>query len=186
MTQMKPAICVFCGSRPGKEPRYLQAAVFLGHLMATEGIGLVYGGATSGLMGAVADSVLEKGGTVIGVLPEFLSSKEIAHKEITELILVPTMHERKLLMYEKSIAFIALPGGIGTLEELVEVTSWNQLGVLSKPIGILNVNGFFDPLLRQLDHMVEEGFLDSQTREWIEVSADPEELFEKIIKRSRI
>lgn len=183
---MKPAICVFCGSRPGKEPRYLQAAVFLGHLMATEGVGLVYGGATSGLMGAVADSVLEKGGSVIGVLPEFLTNKEIAHKGLTELILVPTMHERKLLMYEKSIAFIALPGGIGTLEELVEVTSWNQLGVLSKPIGILNVNGFFDPLLKQLDHMVEEGFLDSQTREWIDISADPEELFEKIIKRSRL
>ncbi|TGK06944.1 TIGR00730 family Rossman fold protein [Leptospira semungkisensis] len=183
---MKPAICVFCGSRPGTDPRYLQAAEFLGHLMASEGLGLVYGGATSGLMGAVADSVLEKGGTVIGVLPEFLSQKEIAHKKITELILVPTMHERKLLMYEKSVAFIALPGGIGTLEELVEVTSWNQLGVLSKPIGLLNVNGFFDPLLKQLDHMVQEGFLDSQTRDWIEVSADPENLLEKILKRTRL
>ncbi|TGK02937.1 TIGR00730 family Rossman fold protein [Leptospira langatensis] len=183
---MKPAICVFCGSRPGKDPRYLQAAEYLGHLMASEGLGLVYGGATSGLMGAVADSVLEKGGLVIGVLPEFLSQKEIAHKQITELILVPTMHERKLLMYEKSIAFIALPGGIGTLEELVEVTSWNQLGVLSKPIGLLNVNGFFDPLLKQLDHMVEEGFLDSQTRDWIEVSSDPENLLERILKRTRL
>ncbi len=183
---MKPAICVFCGSRPGKDPRYLQAAEYLGHLLASEGIELVYGGATSGLMGAVADSVLEKGGKVIGVLPEFLSHKEIAHKQLTELILVPTMHERKLLMYEKSFAFIALPGGIGTLEELVEVTSWNQLGVISKPIGLLNVNGFFDPLLKQLDHMVEEGFLDSQTRDWIDVGPDPETLLERILKRSRM
>lgn len=183
---MKLAICVFCGSRPGKNPLYLQAAEYLGHIMAAEGIGLVYGGATSGLMGAIADSVLEKGGKVTGVLPEFLSNKEIAHKQITELILVPTMHERKLLMYEKSFAFIALPGGIGTLEELVEVTSWNQLGVLSKPIGLLNVNGFFDSLLAQLDYMVEEGFLDSQTRDWIEVSSDPDELLERILKRSRL
>ncbi|EPG64754.1 TIGR00730 family Rossman fold protein [Leptospira wolffii] len=183
---MKPAICVFCGSRPGKDPRYLQAAEYLGHLLASEGIGLVYGGATSGLMGAIADSVLEKSGTVIGVLPEFLSHKEIAHKKITELILVPTMHERKLLMYEKSFAFIALPGGIGTLEELVEVTSWNQLGVLSKPIGLLNVNGFFDSHLAQMDHMVDQGFLDSQTRDWIDVSGDPDELLERILKRTRL
>ncbi|EPG74567.1 TIGR00730 family protein [Leptospira fainei serovar Hurstbridge str. BUT 6] len=183
---MKPAICVFCGSRPGTDPKYLQAAEFVGHLLVSEGLDLVYGGATSGLMGTVADSVLEKGGKVIGVLPEFLSSKEIAHKKITELILVPTMHERKLLMYEKSVAFIALPGGIGTLEELVEVTSWNQLGVLSKPLGLLDVNGFFQPLLKQLDHMVLEGFLDSETRDGIEIHSDPDVLLERILKRIRL
>ncbi|TGK18070.1 TIGR00730 family Rossman fold protein [Leptospira fluminis] len=183
---MRPAICVFCGSRPGTDPKYQQAARFIGHLIASQGIDLVYGGATSGLMGTVADAVMEKGGRVTGVLPEFLSGKEIAHKNITELILVPTMHERKLLMYEKSLAFIALPGGIGTLEELVEVSSWNQLGVFSKPLGLLDVNGFFQPLLNQLNHMVGEGFLDSQTRDGIEIHSDPDLLLERILKRIRL
>ncbi|PJZ69903.1 Rossman fold protein, TIGR00730 family [Leptospira perolatii] len=183
---MSPAICVFCGSRPGKDPKYLQAAEYIGYLLASEKIGLVYGGASSGLMGAVANAVLAKGGKVTGILPEFLSNKELAHNGIDELILVQTMHDRKFLMYERSLAFIALPGGIGTLEELVEVTSWNQLGVLSKPLGLLDVNGFFQPLLKQLNHMVDEGFLDPETRDRIIVDSDPDALFEKILKRVRL
>ena len=152
-------ICVYCGSGPGNDRVFLDSAVAFGHAMAEEGIGLVYGGGNIGLMGAVAHAVLERGGHVTGIIPDFLTARERLLEEVQETVVVPDMHSRKRLMFEKADAFVALPGGIGTLEELVEQMTWAQLGQHSKPILLLNINGFWKPLLVLLAHMREQGFI---------------------------
>ncbi|TWB22569.1 hypothetical protein FBZ89_103192 [Nitrospirillum amazonense] len=164
-------LCVFCGSSPGFDPQYLEAARGLGRALAGAGIGLVYGGASVGLMGAVADAALEAGGPVIGVIPESLKKKEIAHAGLTDLRVVASMHERKALMAELSDGFIALPGGIGTFEELFEVWTWAQLGHHQKPCAIYNVAGFYDGLTAFLDGVVASGFMKQNHRDML-VTAD--------------
>jgi uncharacterized protein (TIGR00730 family) len=158
-------ICVYCGSGDGRDPAYAQAAVALGTAMAKAGIGLVYGGGSLGLMGKVARSVLDNGGRVTGIIPAFLSNKERMLRDVTELIVVEDMHQRKRLMFDKSDAFVALPGGVGTLEELVEQLTWSQLGQHEKPIILANINHFWNPLLALLEHMRGERFI----REGLEV-----------------
>ena len=152
-------ITVFCGSRPGNDNGFLEAATALGKALAKRNITLVYGGADLGLMGAVANGTLGANGRVIGVLPDFLQTREIAHQGLTELIIVQSMHERKMKMNELSDGIIALPGGFGTLEELFEILTWVQLGLQNKPIGILNINGYYDPLTSFVESMVINGFL---------------------------
>ncbi len=170
------SITVFCGSSAGTHPQYIQQATILGKTLAIDGIDLVYGGAKVGLMGAVADGALTAGGKVIGVLPDFLRSKEIAHPGLTELILVKDMHQRKMKMNELCNAVIALPGGFGTLEELFEMLTWAQLGLHKKPIGILNTDGFYDDLIAMLDGMVSKGFLKQANRDMAIVSSEIGEL----------
>ena len=157
-------ICVFCGSQSGSDPRYRHAAVELGNLLAERGHGLVYGGGHIGLMGAIADTVMQAGGTVTGVIPKPLTERELAFETVTRLHVVSSMHERKALMASLSDAFIALPGGFGTLEELFEVVAWAQLGIHRKPIGMLNVDGFFDSLKVFVEHAIAEGFIKSKYR----------------------
>lgn len=169
-------ICVFCGSREGHKPVYAEAARTLGSLLARYGIGLVYGGGGIGLMKILADAVLDADGSVIGVIPQALTVQEIAHPRVTDLRIVGSMHERKALMGELSDAFVALPGGYGTMEEFCEVVTWAQLGLHRKPCGILNVAGFYNPLLAQLDYQVTEGFLKPATRLLVIESGDPESL----------
>jgi uncharacterized protein (TIGR00730 family) len=152
-------VCVFAGSSAGNRPEYLAAAEDLGRVLAARGIGLVYGGARVGLMGAVADAVLADGGQVIGVIPQALVEKEVAHDGLTDLRVVTTMHERKALMAELADGFVALPGGWGTLDELFEILTWAQLGIHRKPCGLLNVLGYFDSLLAFLDHAMQHGFV---------------------------
>lgn len=152
-------VCVYCGSGPGTDPRFVESAIALGKSLAENGVGLVYGGGSIGLMGAVATSVLEHGGNVIGIIPEFLTKRENALTGAQELIVTHDMHERKRLMFERSDAFVALPGGIGTLEELVEQLTWQQLGRHSKPILLANIGNFWDPLLELLDHMRATAFI---------------------------
>ena len=157
-------ICVFCGSQSGSDPRYRHAAVELGNLLAERGHGLVYGGGHIGLMGAIADTVMQAGGTVTGVIPKPLTERELAFETVTKLHVVSSMHERKALMASLSDAFVALPGGFGTLEELFEVVAWAQLGIHRKPIGMLNVDGFFDSLKVFVEHAIAEGFIKSKYR----------------------
>lgn len=152
-------ICVYCGSGPGTDPRYVEAARIVGGAIATAGLGLVYGGGSLGLMGATARATMGAGGRVIGIIPAFLSEKERMLKEVAELIVVKDMHERKMLMFQRSDAFVALPGGIGTLEELVEQLTWSQLGQHGKPVVIANIANFWSPFLRLLEHMREEQFI---------------------------
>jgi uncharacterized protein (TIGR00730 family) len=161
MASMKKikTVCVYCGSGPGTNPRFIEAAIALGKAIAENGIRLVYGGGSIGLMGAVATSVLDHGGSVTGIIPDFLTSREHALTRVQEMIVTPDMHERKRLMFEHSDAFVALPGGIGTLEELVEQLTWQQLGRHSKPILIANIDGFWDPLLALLTHMRATQFI---------------------------
>ncbi|GBF49889.1 hypothetical protein LPTSP4_14090 [Leptospira ryugenii] len=163
-------ICVFCGSSSGDQSLYRETAFRLGEAIGERGFSLVYGGANVGLMGAVAEGTLSKGGQVIGVLPNFLQKKEIAHTSLTELLLVESMHERKSKMNELSDGVIALPGGFGTMEELFEVLTWSQLGLLEKPIALLNLNGFYEPLLLLLDQMVKSGFLKQENKEMLLVA----------------
>lgn len=156
------SICVYCGSQPGHDPAFRQAAQILGRAMAENGIDLVYGGGTKGLMGAVADAVLSNGGKAIGIIPEFLMNREASEQDLgqlTELHVTKDMHERKHLMFERSDAFVTLPGGIGTLEEIVEVMTWAQLGRHTKPMVLANINGFWDPLNALIGHMREAGFI---------------------------
>ncbi|AUX34329.1 MULTISPECIES: TIGR00730 family Rossman fold protein [Sorangium] len=169
-------ICVYCGSSPGASPAYRAAAVQVGELLAARGIGLVYGGGHVGLMGAIADAVLAAGGEAIGVIPRFLNQREIEHRGLTELHVVETMHERKAKMAALSDAFIALPGGIGTLEELFEVWTWTQLGSQEKPVGLLDVAGYYRPLIAFLDHVVAEQFLRPGHRAMLQVEGDAEAL----------
>jgi len=158
MSKIK-TICVYCGSGPGTNHRFIDAAIALGKALAENGIRLVYGGGSIGLMGAVATSVLDHGGTVTGIIPDFLTSRENALKRVQEMIVTPDMHERKRLMFERSDAFVALPGGVGTLEELVEQLTWQQLGRHTKPVLLANIDGFWEPLLALLAHMRETEFI---------------------------
>jgi uncharacterized protein (TIGR00730 family) len=158
MSKIK-TVCVYCGSGPGTNPRFVEAAITLGKAIAESGIRLVYGGGSIGLMGAVATSVLDHGGTVTGIIPDFLTARENALTRVQEMIVTPDMHERKRMMFERSDAFVALPGGIGTLEELVEQLTWQQLGRHSKPILIANIDGFWEPLLALLTHMRATQFI---------------------------
>ena len=169
-------ICVYCGSRPGFNPLYLKGATELGRFLASEGIAMVYGGGDIGLMGAVADSVMAAGGEVIGVIPHHLVNLEIGHRGLTQLVEVDGMHARKAMMEELSDGFIALPGGIGTGEELLEMMTWLQLGIHGKPVGILNTLGFFHHLLEFLRHMEREGFLMGVHRDMLLVDEDPRSL----------
>ena len=160
----QPLIALYCGSRSGNKPIYQEKAIALAQGLAKQGFGLVYGGASIGLMGQVADAMISHGGEAVGVIPEFMLDYEIAHHQLTELHVVQTMHERKALMAERASAFVALPGGLGTFEEILEVATWGQLNQHQKPMMIYNVNGFYDALITQLDHAVEEGFLPPQHR----------------------
>ena len=165
-------VCVFSGSSPGADIAYRAAATDLGHALADRGIELVYGGAHVGLMGTVADAALEGGGHVIGVIPQSLVDREIAHPDVSDLRIVDSMHERKAQMADLSDAFVALPGGVGTLEELFEVYTWNQLGLHAKPLGLFNVRGYFDGLVRFLDHAVAERFVTEKHRAMLLVDED--------------
>jgi uncharacterized protein (TIGR00730 family) len=161
MTDMNKikTVCVYCGSGPGTNPRFIEAAEALGKVLAENGIRLVYGGGSVGMMGAVASAVLDHGGKVTGIIPDFLTIKENALKQVQEMIVTPDMHERKRLMFEHSDAFVALPGGIGTLEELVEQLTWQQLGRHTKPVLLANIDGFWEPLLALLAHMRATQFI---------------------------
>ncbi|WP_100406316.1 LOG family protein [Bacillus solitudinis] len=174
-------IAVFCGSSNGASPIYKEGAIQLGTELAKRNITLVYGGSSVGLMGAVADTVLEMGGNVIGVIPKLLAEREIAHLHLTELHTVQTMHERKAKMAELSDGFITMPGGAGTLEEFFEVFTWSQIGYHQKPCGLLNINQYFDPLNLLLDHMVSEQFLQRQYRAIALSDSNPSGLLEKFM-----
>jgi len=181
MSQSVGRICVYCGSRPGNRPEYLEAARRLGGLLAERRIGLVYGGASVGMMGAVADAALKGGGEVIGVIPHALVQRELAHDHLTELRVVADMHERKALMAQLSDAMIALPGGFGTFEELFETITWSQLGIHRKAIGLLNVGGFYDGLLALVQHAIDEGFVPPEHRALILEAAEPDALLDLIV-----
>lgn len=172
-------VCVFCGSSPAQNTAFAQAARTVGHLLAERHIELVYGGATVGLMGEVAEATLDAGGDVIGVIPQNLVDHEVAHTQLSELMVVDTMHERKARMAELADAFIALPGGLGTLEELFEIWTWAHLGLHNKPIGALDIDGFFGPLRVMVDRMVDEGFVRSTSRDFLLVDADPARLLDR-------
>ena len=165
MSKIKPnmnkikTVCVYCGSGPGTNHRFVEAAIALGKILADNGVSLVYGGGSNGLMGAIAKSTLDHGGNVIGIIPEFLISRENAMARVQELIVTPDMHERKRMMFERSDAFVALPGGIGTLEELVEQLTWQQLGRHAKPVLLANIDSFWEPLLALLTHMRATEFI---------------------------
>ena len=173
-------VCVYAGSNPGSHPAYAQAARAMATTLAERGIGLVYGGGRVGLMGVLADTMLEVGGEAIGVMPQALIDREIGHRGLTELRVVDSMHERKAQMAELSDAFVAVPGGIGTLEELIEVFTWSQLGIHRKPCGVLNVRGYYDHLAAFLDHAVDEGFLRPQHRGVLSVASEPGELLDRM------
>ena len=173
-------VCVFCGSSRGNNPAYLAAAQQVGELLARRGLTLVYGGGNVGLMGAVADAALDAGGAVIGVIPESLVRWEVAHRELTELQVVDTMHARKARMADLADGFLALPGGFGTLDEFCEILTWAQLGLHAKPCGLLNVAGFYDALLAQLDRTVADGLLRPEHRALVLDDTDPERLLERM------
>ena len=175
------SICVYCGSRPGQNAAFAQAATAIGTLIGQRGGQLVYGGGRAGLMGMVADAALAAGAAVVGVIPQALIDRELGHRGLTELHIVETMHERKQLMAERSDAFVALPGGIGTLEELFEVWTWRQLGYHDKPVGLLNVGGYYDGLLGFLDETGRQGFVPDSQRELLQVDADPALLLDRLI-----
>jgi uncharacterized protein (TIGR00730 family) len=181
MTNKIRTVCVYCGSGPGTNPRFVEAAIALGKAFAENGIRLVYGGGSIGLMGAVATSVLDHGGSVTGIIPDFLTTRENALRRVQEMIVTPDMHERKRLMFERSDAFVALPGGIGTLEELVEQLTWQQLGRHSKPVLLANIDGFWEPLLALLAHMRATEFI----RPSLSVDILKAERVEEILPRLR-
>ncbi|MCE1178186.1 MAG: TIGR00730 family Rossman fold protein [Micrococcales bacterium] len=172
------SVCVFCGSSPGNDPAYLEAASALGREIASRGIRLVYGGASVGLMGAVADAAMAAGGEVVGVIPSHLWDAEVGHAGLTDLHVTASMHERKALMAELSEGFLAMPGGFGTLEEVVEILTWGQLGLHHKPIGFLDTAGFYEPLMRFVDHAVGAGFIRAQHLSLFHRGADPAALLD--------
>jgi uncharacterized protein (TIGR00730 family) len=174
------SVCVFCGSSAGNDPGFAQAASEFGVLLAREGITLVYGGGHVGLMGILADAVLANGGKVIGVIPRALWDREVGHRNLTELLVVETMHERKAMMASLADAFVALPGGLGTLEEIFEVWTWAQLGIHDKPVGFLDVDGFYAPLLAFLDHGVDAGFVREPHRAMAIVDGDGASLLQRM------
>ena len=173
-------VCVFCGSSPGRDPRYSDSASRLAHALVARGLGLVFGGGSVGLMGVLADAVLGAAGEAIGVIPHGLAAREVAHRGLRDLRVVPSMHARKSLMAELSDAFLALPGGFGTFEELFEVITWAQLGIHRKPIGLLNVAGYYDGLIGFLDHAVAEGFVSAGNRGLVQVADTPEALLDRL------
>ncbi len=177
---MPPRICVFCGSKTGEAPVYRTATVALATEIVRRGSGVVYGGGSVGLMGVLADRVLELGGEVIGVIPEALATKELLHTGVRDMRCVADMHERKALMAELAGAFIALPGGFGTFEELFEIVTWAQLGFHRKNIGLLNVDGYFDPLVALIDHAIREGFITAAHRELVVVESEPARLLDHL------
>ncbi|EAR21330.1 LOG family protein [Nitrococcus mobilis] len=176
-------LCIYCGSSPGRDPVYLEAAQALARRLAHRGIGIVYGGSSVGLMGAMADAALAEGGKVIGVIPDPLMDREPGHPSLTELHVVVSMHQRKAIMAELADGFIALPGGLGTLDELFEILIWAQLGLHRKPCGVLNVKHYYDPLMRLLDHAMEAGFVRPQHRGILVLEADPEVLLMRFEER---
>lgn len=175
------SICIYCGSSSGRLEVYASAAVALAEALVSRNIRLVYGGASIGIMGKVADQVLKLGGEVVGVIPKALSHKEIAHQHLTELHITESMHERKMRMAELSDGFIALPGGIGTLEELFEIWTWAQLGFHQKPCGLLNVAGYYDSLIQFLDHVLAEQFVKQDTHDLLMVESNPDALLDRYI-----
>ena len=174
------SIGVFCGANFGNNEVYRAEAEKLGRLMAEQKIGLVYGGGDVGLMGAIADAVLANGGTAVGVIPQSLVDREVAHRGLSELHVVQTMHERKAMMAARADAFIAMPGGFGTFDEVCEIITWNQLGIIKKPVAFFNVNGYWDKFFEMVDHTVAEGFLKFDQRENLIVEADAELLLQKV------
>ncbi len=175
------AVCVFCGSRLGHEPRYRELAEHVGCAIAQRGLNLIYGGGRVGLMGVVADAALEAGGPVVGVIPRFMDRVEIAHHGLTDLQIVPDMHRRKALLVQQADAVLTLPGGIGTFEEFFEVLSWIQLGLYDHPLGLLNRDGFFDPLLELIDHGERAGFIRPQTGSRLIVEDQPEPILDRLL-----
>ncbi|BCU63391.1 TIGR00730 family protein [Acinetobacter bouvetii DSM 14964 = CIP 107468] len=173
----QPLIALYCGSRSGNNPIYQEKAIALAKGIADAGFGLVYGGASIGLMGQVADAVVQNGGEAVGVIPEFMLDYEISHNGLTELHVVQTMHERKAMMAERASAFVALPGGLGTFEEILEIATWGQLNQHQKPMMLYNVNGFYNALIAQLDHAVQEGFLPPQHRAKLIVCNSSKQIF---------
>jgi uncharacterized protein (TIGR00730 family) len=173
-------VCVFCGSSPGRDPRYVAAAREMALALVARGEGLVFGGGSVGLMGVLADALLAAGGEALGVIPHALVAREIGHRSLTEMRVVPSMHARKALMAELSDAFVALPGGFGTFEELLEMVTWAQLGIHRKPIGLLNVAGYYDSLIALVDHAVREGFVPPGNRGLILVDGEPGPLLERL------
>jgi uncharacterized protein (TIGR00730 family) len=174
------SLCVYCGSRSGDDPRYAEAARALGSALGRAGHRLVYGGGHAGLMGEVADAALAAGGQVLGIIPRRLVARELGHRGIQELRIVDTMHERKLQMAQAADAFVALPGGLGTLEELFEVWTWQQLGYHARPIGLLDTAGFYTPLLELLAHTRDAGFVDARQVNRLRVDTDPERLLQTL------
>lgn len=174
-------ICVFCGSSPGVRPEYADAARAMGRALAERGIGLVYGGGRVGLMGIVADTVMQTGGEAVGVIPEALLRREVGHQALTQLHVVASMHERKQRMADLSDGFVALPGGYGTFEEFCEVITWSQLGIHPKPCGLLNAERYYDPLLAMFDRGVAEGFIHPQHRALVLEESDPGRLIERML-----
>jgi hypothetical protein len=179
------SICVYCGSRHGERAEYTAAAIALGRAIGERGWQLVYGGGNVGLMGEVANATLAAGGRVVGVIPESLEKREVGHRGLHELHVVPTMHLRKQMMAERADAFIALPGGIGTLEELYEVWTWRQLGYHDQPIGLLNTAGYYDALLQFMAHSVREGFLSAEQNAVVQVGTEPVVLLEALAAAAR-
>jgi uncharacterized protein (TIGR00730 family) len=182
---METNLCIYCGSAAGADARFAESARRVGRAIAGYGFGLVYGGGDVGLMGIVADAVLAAGGKAIGVIPEALVAREVAHRGLTELHIVRDMHERKAMMANRSNAFLTLPGGIGTFEEFFETLSWATLGLHQKAMGVLNVAGYFDPLIALLDHAVEQQFVKPENRRLLLVSDDPESLVAEVMSHSR-
>lgn len=174
------SVCVYCGSRPGHHPAYLQAAQDLGRLIGQRGWRLVYGGGGEGLMGTAASAALDAGGQVLGVIPQRLVDREHAHPDLTELRIVQTMHQRKHLMADEAHAFIALPGGLGTLEEIFEIWTWRQLGYHHKPVGLLNVEGYFDPLIAMTQRAVDQGFVSPEHNALLRIEQDPQALLDAL------
>lgn len=176
-------VCVFCGSASGSNPVYAAAAKEFGEQLVRHGLGLVFGGGHVGLMGVIADAVLARGGEVIGVIPRALVDKELAHPRVERMHIVDSMHQRKAVMADFADAFVALPGGFGTGDEFFEIITWRQLRIHAKPVGLLNTNGFFDPLLAWLDHVVREGFIKQPHRELLVVADSPQELLRRVLQR---
>jgi len=172
------SVCVYCGSNSGARPEYSDAAKAMGETIAGRGLTLVYGGGAVGLMGLVADAALEAGGKVVGVIPEFLAIKEVAHPNLSEMHVVESMHARKAMMAHLSGGFIAMPGGIGTMEELFEIWTWSQLGHHKAPVGLLNAGGYFDGLIAFLDRMTDDGFVAKNHRAMLQINDDPDALLD--------
>jgi uncharacterized protein (TIGR00730 family) len=177
-------ICVFCGSHAGHDPIYRSAAEELARVLVERGVGIVYGGGSVGLMGALADTALAAGGQVYGVIPQALAARELAHADLTELVVTADMHARKATMARLSDAFIALPGGYGTLDELFEIVTWCQLGLMHKPIALLDVDGYFEPLVRWVERATAEGFVPAEDAALLQSSSDPRRLVDELLQRA--